>query len=277
MEGERLGRVVAVALSALLIPVACAAMGLGTPTASGHPPLAGSASPAAQPDDGGEAPTGPVTDEAFLTSMRQNGLWIVTAGEQAQNKANNAELKDIGRGLAEDLTTLDDEAGAIATRLELTLPDQANDEQQGWLDQLGGLSGADYDLAFVNRLRGALGELFLVAAHTRAGSWNDEVRAFASLVNDVVDRHMTDLENTGLVTDNAPPEPARDASTTEPAVGPATSIPEVASVASSSTTDGVSANRGSGGSLPRNLWLIALVCLAEAGLTVGLVRYARSR
>jgi putative membrane protein len=264
MEGERLGRVVAVTLLALLAPLASAAFGLGTPAASGLPSLSGSASPAAQPGD--DATTGPVTDEAFLTTVRQAGLWAIPAGRQAEEQADNAELKDIGRGLAEDLTTLDDEAGAIATRLELTLPDQANDEQQGWLDQLGGLSGADYDLAFVNRLRGALGELFLIAAHTRAGSWDDEVRAFASLVNDVVDRHMTDLENTGLVTDNAPPEPARDASTTEPAVGPATSIPEVTPVASTSTA---------GGGV--SFLLIALVCLAEAGLTVGLVRYARSR
>jgi putative membrane protein len=266
MEGERLGRVVAVTLLALLTPLASAAFGLGTPAASGLPSLSGSALPAAQPGDDEEATTGPVTDEAFLTTVRQTGLWAIPAGRQAEEQADNAELQGIGRGLAEDLTTLDDEAGAIATRLELTLPDQANEEQQGWLDQLGGLSGADYDLAFVNRLRGALGELFLVAAHTRAGSWDDEVRAFASLVNDVVDRHMTDLENTGLVTDNAPPEPARDASTTEPAVGPATSIPEVTSVASTSTA---------GGGI--SFWLVALVCLAEAGITVGLVRYARSR
>jgi AcrR family transcriptional regulator len=203
-----------------------------------------------------------VTDEAFLISVRKTGLWAIPAGRQAERQADNAELRDIGRGLAEDLTTLDDEAGAIATRLELTLPDQANAEQLSWLDEL-----ADNELAFVNRLRGALGELFLVAAHARAGSWDDEVRAFASLVNDVVDGHMTDLDNTGLVTDGAPPEPARTASTTQPAaLGPATSTPEVTPVASTSTADGeISA------------WLIVLVCMAEAGLTVGLVRFARSR
>lgn len=270
MEGGRLGRVVAVTLLVLLTPLACAAFGVGTPAASGLPSLSGCASPAAQPgsdvEGDAEATTGPVTDEAFLISVRQTGLLAIPAGRQAEDKADNAELRDIGRGLADDLQALDDEAGAIATRLELTLPDQANAQQQSWLDQLGGMSGADYEQAFVNRLRGALGELFLVAAHTRAGSWDDEVRAFASLVNDVVDGHMTDLDNTGLVTDGAPPEPTRDASTTQPAQGPATSTPEVTPVASTSTADG-----------GVNGWLIALVCMAEAGLTVGLVRFARSR
>jgi len=143
MEGERLGRVVAVTLPAWLTPLACTAFGVGNPAASG-----------------------PVTDEAFLITARQTVRWAIPAGRQAEEQADNAELKDLGRGLAEDLTTLDDEAGATATRLELTLPDQANEEQQGWPAQLDGLSGADFDLAFVNRLRGALGELFLVAAHT---------------------------------------------------------------------------------------------------------------
>lgn len=270
MEGERLGRVVAVSLLALLIPLTCAVIGMSTAAAAGLPPSFGSASPAAQPEDGAEA-TGPVTDEAFLTMVRQTGRWAVPASQQAQERASSADLKDVGLALAEDLETLDDEAGAIAARLGLKLPDQASEEQRGWLAELAGRSGADYDLAFANRLRGALGEVFLAAAHTRAGTWNDEVRAFASAVNDVVDRQMTDLENTGLVTDNAPAEPGRadgdDGSTTETALGPATSIPEVAPVASTSNTDGGGVNAG----------LVVLICVAEAGLTVGVIYFLRSR
>ncbi len=261
----------AVALFALLVPLACAAIGVGAPTAAGLTASFGSAAPAAQPDGGAEAPTGPVTDEAFLTIVRQTGRWAVPAGQQAQERASSTDLKAVGQALAEDLSTLDDEAGAIAASLGLRLPDQASEEQEGWLDELAARSGADYDLAFANRLRGALGEVFLVAAHTRAGTWNDEVRAFASAVNDVVDRHMTDLENTGLVTDNAPAEPGRaggdDGSTTETALGPATSIPEVAPVASTSNTDGGGVNAG----------LVVLICVAEAGLTVGVIHFLRSR
>ncbi len=248
MEGG-LGRVVAVTLLVLLTSLACAAFGVGTSAASGLPSSSGSASPAAQPDDDAEASTGPVTDEAFLITVRRTSLWAVPAGRQAQQQADNAELKDIGRGLADDLETLDDEAGAKATRRELTLPDQANVRQRGWLDQLGGMSGADYEQAFVNRSRG---ELFLVAAHARAGSLDDEVRAFASLVNEVVDGHMTDLDDTGLVTDGAPPEPTRAAPTTQPAQGPATPTPGVTPVASTSTADAGVTDRVSGGSLPGN-------------------------
>jgi hypothetical protein len=79
MEGERLGRVVAVALSASPTPVACAAFGVSIPAVPGLPPSSGSASPAVQPDDGEEATTattGVVTDIQFLnTDVRRTGLW----------------------------------------------------------------------------------------------------------------------------------------------------------------------------------------------------------
>lgn len=120
MEGEGLGRVVAVTLPVLLTPLACAAFGMGTPAASGLPSLSGGAPPAAQPDDGEEAPAGPCA---------------IPAGQQARQQANNAEPRDIGRGLADDLTMLDDASGALATRLEPRLPGQANEEQQSWLAQ----------------------------------------------------------------------------------------------------------------------------------------------
>jgi hypothetical protein len=87
MEGERLGRVVAVALLALPTPVACAALGVGKPVASGLPPSPGSASPAVQPDDGVEAPTGALkTYNQFLnTAVRRTGLWAAPVRYLAQH------------------------------------------------------------------------------------------------------------------------------------------------------------------------------------------------
>lgn len=196
MDLERLGRVVAVALLALLTPVACAALGVGTPGASGLPSSPGSASPAVQQGDGVEAPTAATsTDEALLTTVRRTGLWAVPVSQQAQRRANNADPKVLGRELAGDLRELDGEAAAIAGRLELNLPDP-------------------------------------------------EVRAFASTDSDVVDRYLTCPAETGLVTGSASPEPTRQGSTTETAQGSASSTPETAPVASTSTTDGGDAQAG---------------------------------
>lgn len=87
MEGERLGRVVAVALLALLTPVACAAFGVGTPSASGLPPSPGSASPAVQSDDGEEASTSQFTEET--STVRHTGLWAAPVHHRARQHARS--------------------------------------------------------------------------------------------------------------------------------------------------------------------------------------------
>src|SRR5262245_15056838 len=86
MEGERLGRVVAVTLLAVLTPVACAALGVGTPSASGLPSSLGCASPAVQPNDGVEAATGARTDEQIqIVTVRRTGLWAAPVRQPAQH------------------------------------------------------------------------------------------------------------------------------------------------------------------------------------------------
>jgi hypothetical protein len=87
MDAERLGRVVAVALLALLTPVACAALGVGTPSASGLPPSPGSASPAVQPDDGEEASTSSFTEET--NTVRRTGLWAAPVRHLARQHARS--------------------------------------------------------------------------------------------------------------------------------------------------------------------------------------------
>jgi hypothetical protein len=92
MEGERLGRVVAVALLALLTPVACAALGVGTPSVSGLPSSHGSASPAVQPCDGEEAPTSTSSADEFPNTVRRAGYWAVPARQQPRRHARDTRV-----------------------------------------------------------------------------------------------------------------------------------------------------------------------------------------
>jgi hypothetical protein len=91
MDGERLGRVVAVTLLALPTPVALAAVGMGTPGASGLPPFPGSASPAVQLGGGGEA----TTNEMSPTHVRPTGYWAVPVSQQSRRYASDARVRVI--------------------------------------------------------------------------------------------------------------------------------------------------------------------------------------
>jgi hypothetical protein len=83
--------------------------------------------------------------------------------------------------------------------LQVTLPEQPNLSQRSWLAEMSAERGHAFDESFANRLRTAHGQIFAVVAQDRASTRNTLVRAFATEATDVVMKHMSLLESTGLV------------------------------------------------------------------------------
>ncbi|MFC7757898.1 DUF4142 domain-containing protein [Catellatospora bangladeshensis] len=121
------------------------------------------------------------------------------AGQQAQERAGDQRIKDIGHHLMTDHLKLDVEVRRVAAKLGVALPDKPSPEQQGWLDEFSALRGDAYDRVWVARLRAAHGKVFGVVAGVRAGTRNQVIREFAQQAVTVVMKHMTLLESSGLV------------------------------------------------------------------------------
>ncbi|WP_329090579.1 MULTISPECIES: DUF4142 domain-containing protein [unclassified Streptosporangium] len=154
-----------------------------------------------------QGPLGPA-DRDLLVKVRLAGLWEIPSGQQAQQKSANKRVKEVGMHLMTDHLKLDEEVRALAPKLNVPLPDQPNADQQGWMAQLAAVKpGAEYDLLFAKLLRAAHGKVFGVVAGVRAGTRNDLVRTFAQRAVEVVMKHMTLLESTGLVDYSELPEP----------------------------------------------------------------------
>jgi predicted outer membrane protein len=139
--------------------------------------------------------------------VRQAGLWEIPTGQQAQELASSQRVKEVGLMLAADHTKLDEQVRAVAAKLRVRLPSTPTTDQQGWMAELSQLSGEEYDRVFADRLRAAHGKVFSVVALVRAGTKNDEIRAFAQVAIDAVMKHMTLLESTGKVDYAALPTP----------------------------------------------------------------------
>ncbi|WP_245966957.1 DUF4142 domain-containing protein [Sphaerisporangium album] len=167
------------------------------------PGASGSAGDWTQTESG---PLGPA-DRDFLVKVRQAGLWEIPTGQQAQERAGSERVKEVGRHLIADHTKLDEQVRALAAKLNVPLPSTPNADQQGWMAELSARTGEEYDRAFADRLRFAHGKVFAVVAAVRAGTKNDEIRAFAQVAVDVVMKHMTLLESTGKVDFAALPTP----------------------------------------------------------------------
>ncbi|GAA3206809.1 DUF4142 domain-containing protein [Dactylosporangium siamense] len=178
-------------------------------------------------------------DREFLVKVRQAGLWEGPAGQLARDHAADKRVKEVGAQLATDHHGLDTQVRQVAAQLGVPLPNEASAEQQGWVRELDGKRGDEFDRTFANRLRAAHGKVFALVGTVRSGTRNELVRSFAQTAVNVVMKHMTLLESIGKVDFEDLPTPA-------------------AAATGSNTTPGEASYR-------ETLWVVVALVLAGGG------------
>ncbi|MEU4160932.1 DUF4142 domain-containing protein [Actinoplanes sp. NPDC026670] len=185
-------------------------------------------------------------DKDFVIKVRLAGLWEIPAGEMAQDKSKSNRIKGIGADIAEQHKVLDQLTRDAAKKLKITLPNEPNEDQQGWLQEMEDANvGEDFDQVYVDRLRAAHGKIFPAIATIRTSTRNDTVRKLAQRANQFVMTHLTLLESSGIVDFAAlptapPPNAAAATATANPVLSaadassssgtPSVSLPVVAGV-----------------------------------------------
>jgi predicted outer membrane protein len=137
-------------------------------------------------------------DRTLLTRLKQHTLWAVPSSRLAADRATNRRVRAVAVRIADDQARLDVALRAVADRLAITLPGEPTATERTWADEIAGDSGDQFDHAYVNRLRAEYGTLFALASDVRAGTRDDDVRAFAQTAVDTALGHLTLLESTGL-------------------------------------------------------------------------------
>ncbi|QYN35660.1 DUF4142 domain-containing protein [Pseudonocardia sp. DSM 110487] len=143
-------------------------------------------------------PLGPA-DRDLLIKVRLAGLWEGPTGQQAEQMATSADVREVGRKLAEEHAQLDEEVRSVADQLGVPLPSGPTAQQMGWMADISSRTGSDYDRTFVQVVREAHGMILPAISEVRSSTQNDLVREFAETGNEFVTRHHQYLESTGLV------------------------------------------------------------------------------
>ena len=138
-------------------------------------------------------------DRDFAVKVRLAGLWEIPAGEMAEEKSDNPRIRAIGRDIASQHVALDKLVRDAAKKLDVTLPNKPNADQQKWLAEMRDAEGEEFDKVYIDRLRAAHGKIFPAIATIRASTRNDTVRKLAQRTNQFVMTHMTLLESSGIV------------------------------------------------------------------------------
>ncbi|MFI7023606.1 DUF4142 domain-containing protein [Micromonospora sp. NPDC049900] len=101
-------------------------------------------------------------DTQYLQAVHQVNLYEIAAGELAQKKAENQQVKDLAQQFVTDHTELDQSVQDVAGQLNVQLPNEPTPDQRTALDQLNNASGAEFDRLWVTQ--GLAGHLQAIQA-----------------------------------------------------------------------------------------------------------------
>ena len=144
---------------------------------------------------------GPISelDKELLVRVRQANLWELPAGRLAQHNASSEQVKRAGLHLIDGHSRLDQIVRELSAALGVPIPNEATEEQQGFVRRMQNSRGEEFDRFFANQLRDAHGKVFVVIAKVRSTTQNSLIRDLAIEANLAVSDHLEVLEDTGLV------------------------------------------------------------------------------
>jgi putative membrane protein len=122
----------------------------------GTNPINGNSAMAPRSSDSNEAVNSrantQTADTQFLTEAAQGGLAEVELGKLAASKATNPEVKKFAQKMVDDHSKANDELKALAMQKNFSMPTEISSKHKSLMDKLNGLSGAEFDKAYVEAM-----------------------------------------------------------------------------------------------------------------------------
>ena len=128
--------------------------------------------------------------DSFLTEAAEGGMAEVELGKLASEKARNAEVKKFGQLMVEDHGKANVELRSMAGGKNVPLPSELSSEHASKLKELQGLSGSEFDKAYVDAMVEDH-EKDVAAFKEQAESASDpELKAFAAKTLPTLQKHL---------------------------------------------------------------------------------------
>jgi len=94
----------------------------------------------------------PFDDVTFVKKAASGGMHEVELGKLAQSQASNDLVRKFGERMVTDHTKANADLKTVAEAMGVTLPAKMMDEHQKEFDRFKGMSGADFDRAYVDHM-----------------------------------------------------------------------------------------------------------------------------
>ena len=175
----------------------------GTAPASTTTPGATAASPAAPAAT--MAPSTPVpsstaklskADMDFVTKAAQGGAAEVQMAQLAQQKSQDAGVKQFAQSMIDDHTPANTKLATLATSKGMTAPTDPSPAQQKMLAKLQGMDGAKFDHAYLAGQVKSHQTMLKLFEHESTNGKDTDLKAFAESTQPVIQKHLTMAQNT---------------------------------------------------------------------------------
>jgi len=129
----------------------------------------------------------------FLPKAAAANQFEIVTGQLAQQKAQSSAIKDLGAMFVVDHTAGLKAVTDAAAALGITLPSSLPPRQQAIVDKLSGLTGAEFDAAFVRAQIPAHLKALKLYLHAAIRGENDQVRTVGQGGLPVITKHLGEL------------------------------------------------------------------------------------
>ncbi|WP_433243243.1 DUF4142 domain-containing protein [Streptosporangium sp. CA-135522] len=159
---------------------------------SGSPAALAQPTPTPMPTSSG-AQQVPEQDSRYLMQAHRSNLAEIAAGKLAEGKTRAGDVRSIAETLVSDHTKLDKKLQQVAQRLNVTLPTDPSARQQAKAKELSGLSGAEFDKAWVKAMINGHRAALIATKREISNGSVPQVKALARSAEPIIQGHLDKL------------------------------------------------------------------------------------
>lgn len=135
--------------------------------------------------------TSPVSaDQEFVTAAGQAGGTEVKAGQLAETKSSDADVKKFGALMVTQHTELGDELKTIAASNGFTFPADIGPENQAMLDELAAKSGSEFDQPYSQDMVQGHQQAVQLFENASKNAQNPDLKAWATRSLPIIQMHL---------------------------------------------------------------------------------------
>ncbi len=129
-------------------------------------------------------------DATFYKQAAEAGIFEVDAGNQAQQKASNQQVKDFGAMMVKDHTAANDQLKSLAASKNISLPTTASVSEMTKKGELDVLSGDTYDKSYIKGQIKAHHQAIALFKKEAASGQDPDAKAFAQSTLPTLQKHL---------------------------------------------------------------------------------------